>query len=200
MTSMAFDNNTVTEIMSLIDEHKDNIQEGEYIKICNAMKYLHEQSIKSKQQKYSDTIPIDPDIYMRTLINNIYKKVRELTTSKQQLETFIELNEPITTYKGRLSLQDKHNVLMKFIEFDDEDVKPKKKDVYIIQKRIIEHNLISINELNELYNKEKELRINKLREDAIRKIEDTQRRIIKINDKITSKINMIEQLESLISY
>ena len=44
MASMNFDHSTIANLMSLVDEHKDEFKEGEYVQLCNAMKCLHDQS------------------------------------------------------------------------------------------------------------------------------------------------------------
>lgn len=38
---MNFDNSTLTNLMSLIDEHKDDFKEVEYLQMCNVMKHLY---------------------------------------------------------------------------------------------------------------------------------------------------------------
>lgn len=38
---MNFDSNTVSMLMNMVDDHKENIKEVDYLKICNAMKLLH---------------------------------------------------------------------------------------------------------------------------------------------------------------
>ena len=42
MASMRFDQNTVVDMMSLVDDHRDELKEADYVKICNAMRYLHQ--------------------------------------------------------------------------------------------------------------------------------------------------------------
>ena len=43
MASMGFDQSTVIEMMSLVDEHRDGLKEVNYVKICNAMRFLHQR-------------------------------------------------------------------------------------------------------------------------------------------------------------
>jgi len=38
---MNFDKNTISVMMALLDDHKDDVKESEYIKICNALKFIH---------------------------------------------------------------------------------------------------------------------------------------------------------------
>jgi len=41
MASMSFDAPVVSVLMNLVDEHREELKESDYIKICNAMKHLH---------------------------------------------------------------------------------------------------------------------------------------------------------------
>lgn len=52
MTSMKFDKVTVSKIQSLIDEKKTELSEGDYIRMCNATKVVHDLA------PTQETIPI----------------------------------------------------------------------------------------------------------------------------------------------
>lgn len=39
---MEYDDNTLKNLMTLVDEHKGDVTEGEYIKMCNLLKDVHE--------------------------------------------------------------------------------------------------------------------------------------------------------------
>ena len=41
MASMGFSSTTVASLMSLVDEHKEEVTEASYIEMCNALKHLH---------------------------------------------------------------------------------------------------------------------------------------------------------------
>ena len=43
MASMRFSTQTTGTLMSLVDEHKDELKESEYIEICNLLKHVHNQ-------------------------------------------------------------------------------------------------------------------------------------------------------------
>jgi len=55
MASMSFDVASVSVLMNLVDDHKDEIKEADYIKICNAMKHLH--STVNNTQQHRPSIP-----------------------------------------------------------------------------------------------------------------------------------------------
>jgi hypothetical protein len=44
---MSFDKDTIVEMMTLIDIHQDDVKEAEYVKMCNAIRYLY-QGFKDK--------------------------------------------------------------------------------------------------------------------------------------------------------
>ena len=44
MASMNFDHSTIANLMSLVDDHKDDFKEGEYLQMCNALKFMHHQT------------------------------------------------------------------------------------------------------------------------------------------------------------
>ena len=46
MASMNFEHSTIANLMSLVDDHKDDFKEGEYLQMCNAMKFLHNQTLR----------------------------------------------------------------------------------------------------------------------------------------------------------
>lgn len=43
MASMGFSQSTISELMSLVEDNKDNVSEATYVEICNAMKYLYDK-------------------------------------------------------------------------------------------------------------------------------------------------------------
>lgn len=44
MAAMHFDETTAQTIISLVEKHKDELSEGEYVKLCNASKYVHDHA------------------------------------------------------------------------------------------------------------------------------------------------------------
>ena len=50
MASMGFDQATIIELMSLVDDNKERMKEANYVKICNAMRYLHNRFTTTPSQ------------------------------------------------------------------------------------------------------------------------------------------------------
>ena len=76
MASMSFDNNTVFAMMMLLDNNKDDVKESDYIKICNALKFLHNKlnnTIHSNQNQNTPRLNyLTQQIeYFDSVINNI---------------------------------------------------------------------------------------------------------------------------------
>lgn len=98
MASMRFESSTVANLMSLVDEHKDEFKEGEYIQLCNAMKFLHNQTLR---QQHTPSIPVPPQQ------TDIVTNAMRLPSFINHLESLvIELRAP-----GRVQNVDKENVL-----------------------------------------------------------------------------------------
>lgn len=55
MASMKFSAKTVMNIMSIVDDHKEGVQEAEYIEMCNALKFLHQIKMKSEHKQQEPT-------------------------------------------------------------------------------------------------------------------------------------------------
>jgi hypothetical protein len=60
MASMGFSQDTVFKIMNLIDDNKDDITEGKYIEICNAMKFLYSTRSPQPQPAPRQPAPRQP--------------------------------------------------------------------------------------------------------------------------------------------
>ena len=62
MTSLGFNRDTIIKLMSMIDDSKYDVSESEYIKMCNAMKYLHSNTpiIDSYMTPPLTTLPLTP--------------------------------------------------------------------------------------------------------------------------------------------
>jgi len=56
MTSMSFNSDTVTSIFNLIEENIDTIKEADYLRMCNAMRFLHD-SISNPIQRSESREP-----------------------------------------------------------------------------------------------------------------------------------------------
>ena len=99
MASMNFDHSTIANLMSLVDEHKDEFKEGEYLQLCNAMKFLHNQS-QRPNGRGSTPVPPPQPVYRFT--NGMAAEV--ISNSIRRLEHELLSN-------GRVTNADKLKVL-----------------------------------------------------------------------------------------
>lgn len=56
MASLGFTSDTATELMTLIDDNRQNVSEGSYVEIANAVKFLYDSA-----QKGVTSVPSEPD-------------------------------------------------------------------------------------------------------------------------------------------
>lgn len=84
-TSIKFNNDTLQKIMTIIDDNKDTVNEGDYLKMCNAMKFLHvsyknEECVRNAPQQHivntSDLISNEQQQYQRTIDDYRYRLYR----------------------------------------------------------------------------------------------------------------------------
>ena len=102
MTSLGFNRDTIIKLMSMIDDSKYDVSESEYIKMCNAMKYLHSNTpiIDSYMTPPLTTLPLTPptqstERYNRILCDRLQDQINIQLTRierlKSELETFRHL-------------------------------------------------------------------------------------------------------------
>jgi hypothetical protein len=56
MAALGFTSDTATELMTLIDDNRQNVSEGSYVEIANAVKFLYDSA-----QKGVTSVPSEPD-------------------------------------------------------------------------------------------------------------------------------------------
>ena len=57
MASMQYDDNTLRNLMTLLDEHKGDVTEGEYIEMCNLLKDVHQIGRAAMHQQVPPRVP-----------------------------------------------------------------------------------------------------------------------------------------------
>lgn len=111
MASMNFDRSTVAELMSLVDDVRDELKEGTYLQMCNAMKYLHDRT----QRPVPDNVqppgtPQDSGQY--TPIHTPSGPERTTNVSvASAIHAHIQWLERELVCNGRVSNADKYSVL-----------------------------------------------------------------------------------------
>jgi len=99
--------------MSLIDEHKDELNEGEYVQMCNLMKHLHTNINKQPPANVNtQTEALNTENYAYTIVNGIICYITNseaIMRVNRSLECLINLNSANACSK--LSVKDKHKAL-----------------------------------------------------------------------------------------
>lgn len=135
MTSMAFDENTAQSMLYLIEDNKDKLTEGDYLKLCNASKFIYEQS---KLIEYTYEVETEPE---PGLIRNPFWKtgpdwglkwvparrnytftptadeieINKLECEIRRLEFKMRSNKKELKKKHRVRVSDKYNVLLRLL-------------------------------------------------------------------------------------
>lgn len=97
---MRYSSSTVASLMSLVDEHKEDVTEASYVEMCNALKYLHDQCSSRENQQLLPQPPIPTESPQRSPI-----QVRI-----DSLENQIRINEARYFETGRVTNADKIKV------------------------------------------------------------------------------------------
>jgi len=107
MAALQFNQDTVRDLMSFIDDNKHQFNECQYIQFCNAIKFLHSNS---------SSIASLPEIRLRRehILNNIYYYQNMLYNYSRitnldkynVLISFLSLNEPQSEVISTISVSD----------------------------------------------------------------------------------------------
>lgn len=127
MASMGFSVDTVQDLMTLVDDHKHEIKEQSYLKICNAIQFLHRQQTRLQapppQPPTPTSTPTLIEIDVPPLIRSdtrffdpwaqhegvqlLRHQLQNDRTETRQLELQLE-----TTRPGNVRLEDKYKILI----------------------------------------------------------------------------------------
>ena len=164
MASMNFDKKTVCDIMSLIDENKDDINEASYIKMCNAMRSLHQlvsqMETTPSSQSYNTTTPPTG----QTTNNNV--TLPQLTSLREDITTQInQMETALRNWPNRLMPTDKYTAIVMHlpdifnISGIDETLNIASK-IKEMETYVLSNNLISKRDIKKAYDEQKIIRIN----------------------------------------
>lgn len=123
---MGFTKDTVNHVMCLIDEHKEEMQESQYIQVCNLMKHIHEQQSHSPLDEW-----ILHDSTIQDIRSSIEDKIRlKVRLIENQISAYsslaftLKLSLETTTLdlylvrQGRIKNEDKFDVCKKLFGYD----------------------------------------------------------------------------------
>lgn len=112
---MGYNTETVQELMSLVDDHKDDLKESTYLQICNAIMCLHRQQanhvVPQPVQYQSAPRPATPDTLFDQWEQDAEVQMERywLQNARNQIRGFNDALE--TTVPGKIRLMDKYKVL-----------------------------------------------------------------------------------------
>ena len=142
MASMNYTNQTVTELMSLVDDHKDEFSEQTYIQMCNAMKVLHQQS---QQPKPPPTTVFFRPFHQSSSTNAQIEMDRHVVESiTQDIESY---QRKINNFQpGKVKNIDKYLVLKRF-----DYIGPNRtQEMTAFAKQLLEKNTVTTKRYKEL--------------------------------------------------
>lgn len=130
MASMKFDRQTAQTLMSLIEDNKEKITENEYVKLCNASKFVYENSemINTTTPQPSiirnpfwrgdsnwglNFVPMRNELIFTPTVENM--EIRKLETEIKTIKEKELKNNREYVKRHRVLISDKMNVLMKII-------------------------------------------------------------------------------------
>ena len=170
MASMKFDKQTVCEMMSLIDDNKDELNEASYIKMCNAMRALHLVLSKMESQQPSQATGVTttappPSTQHQQSTASSTDVLTQLISTRDQLRTTIgHLEYALRNWPKRLAMTDKYTaIIMRFPDLfqisgiNDTliiSVKVKAMETYVLS-----NNLITKQDVKKAYDQQKMKRI-----------------------------------------
>lgn len=162
MSSMNFDTATISVLMTMVDEHKDDIKEGDYIKVCNAMKFLYNHSLDSRPK------PV--------LITN-HSACVSMRSSINTIQSMIASN-------GRLTVYDKLSVLSALFSQNGlsmDGLAPGPCTQQVHQMELILGSIVSTHDLKVHYQQAKERRLEEKRRTLRERINNYERCIARLS-------------------
>jgi hypothetical protein len=171
MAAMGYNTETVQELMSLVDDHKADLQELSYLKICNAIKYLHQQQEHSQRElaqanhvvqpppvQYHPPVPPAPNtVPMPRLIRTdtrfgLFEHIPEVQMERHRLhharEQIREMQDAIATaVPGNIRLVDKYKVLSNLYDYSGPE---RNADVTAFAKVLQSERILTVKRFKEL--------------------------------------------------
>ena len=149
MASIPFDQSTIRMLMSLIDDNINEFQEGNYVKMCNALKFIHHHVDKQ--------VPI----YTNSMA------VSHIRNSIMDLEYRLSLNGRVINSDRLKVLWDlflTHNISSGEIEYNTNETNI----VTQMENKLI--NIVFIKHLRDMYKESKDIRMTNIKQNLRSKI------------------------------
>ena len=188
MASMNFDSNTVSMLMNMVDDHKENIKEVDYIKICNAMKVLHytvHQPTPTPVQHQPTPTPVRRRLFTD---DPLYSDLRNLETDSIRI-LYLRENLRKIDLESRRNLriinEDKLGALTYLMREHDIEI-PIVLRISDTQKVKIFEEAVSVVVSHTVRNR-------KYREFKTSRIESTRQHLMEQNDIINTEISILQR-------
>lgn len=149
MASISFDQSTINMLMSLIDDNINEFQEGDYVKMCNALKFIHHH-VHQQVPIYTNSMAV----------SNIRNSIIDL--------------EYRLSLKGRVINSDRLQVLWDLFfthDISSGEIEYNTNETNIVSQ--MEHKLINIvfiKHLKDMYKESKDIRMATVKENLLNKI------------------------------
>jgi hypothetical protein len=100
MSSLSFDKETVCTLMSLVDDHKEDLNEASYIQICNIMKAVHDALCDQERNRLTtqEPQPGDHQQIIRTRINIMRREINAIE-DRMRITGRVTLTDKIETLR-----------------------------------------------------------------------------------------------------
>jgi hypothetical protein len=163
MTAMGYNTETVQELMSLVDDHKGDMKEVSYLKICNAIKYLHQQQEHSQRTQanhvvqpqpvqYHPPVPPAPIHFGVSTSPLLFEHIPEIQMERHRLhhahEQIREMQDALATaVPGNIRLVDKYNVLLNLYDYSGPE---RKADMTAFAKALQSERILTVKRFKEL--------------------------------------------------
>ena len=103
MTSMSFNSDTVTSIFNLIEENIDTIKEADYLRMCNAMRFLHDSisnPIQRSESRETFHLLLDEPDSQEALIEDTSNDSQESVSTPLDTENTTDISSEISHLLG----------------------------------------------------------------------------------------------------
>ena len=190
MASMNFEQKTISDIMSLIDDNTDYFNDSQYIMMCNAMKALHLVLSKMESQQPSQatgaTTAPPPSTQQQSTLSST-DVLTQLISMRDRLRTTVsQLENSLRNWPKRLTITDKYTaIIMRFpdlfqISGINETLAISAK-VKAMETYVLSNNLITKRDVKKAYDQQKMRRIGEETSSMQNRLMRTRRELSQVN-------------------
>jgi len=192
MVSLGFDADTIQSMMTIMDEHKQHTSEASYVKMCNALKYLHDIHT-IYHDEHTQTLPhtslLSPQTHIDIILRERSAEIQRLTKEITYLESLIKFHGRICNYDRVVALtaslddlavpyEPRPNSYRDSPDYSENRINELKTTLFAELAKTHNMNDENItyftNNLNRLYLKQKKMRVERFRVVYKKRLDDLQ--------------------------